>query len=181
MAEKIGVFGIGSLLMGDDGIAAWVIRELETGWRWPEHVEIVDLGTPGVELPTFVLDYDVAIFVDAVATGGAPGSIELYERAEILRHAPGIRLSPHDASLRETLLTFELAEVGPTEVVLVGVTPSATRSGIGLSPEVQAAVPRVVEVVRDLLSLHGVESEPRPHDPHELPWWEAMPEACGIT
>lgn len=52
----VAVLGLGNVLMGDDGFGPTVIRELEAAWTPHPEVELLDLGTPGLDLLPFVSD-----------------------------------------------------------------------------------------------------------------------------
>ena len=113
------------------------------------------------------------ILIDVVKTEGKPGELRLYRKEEILRHAPGPRVSPHDPGVKETLLALQFAGNDPGEVLLVGVIPDRIDFEIGLSPRVQRALPTVEAAVLEELSRLGrkvTAREPRP--PAEI-WWES--------
>ncbi len=42
---RIGVLGVGNILMGDDGIGPFVVRILEARYEFPPNVVLHDLGT----------------------------------------------------------------------------------------------------------------------------------------
>jgi hydrogenase maturation protease len=46
-ARRIGVLGVGNVLMGDDGIGPFVLKILESRYEFPPNVVLHDLGTPG--------------------------------------------------------------------------------------------------------------------------------------
>jgi hydrogenase maturation protease len=168
----VAIFGIGNVLVGDDAVGPTVVNQLDALWEFPEGVFIEDLGTPSLDLAGRLSGLDAVIFVDAVSAREVPGTICIYRRDEILKHPPGLRLSPHDPSLKETLLTMEFIGDGPKEVILVGIVPKTTE-GFGLTEEVRAALPAAEAAVLELLERMGVEplrrSAPRP----TTPWWHA--------
>ncbi len=45
---RIGVLGVGNILMGDDGIGPFLVRILEARYEFPPNVVLHDLGTPGL-------------------------------------------------------------------------------------------------------------------------------------
>ena len=78
--------------------------------------------------------------MDVVKSQGDPGEIRLYRRDEILKHAPGVRTSPHDPGVKEALLSLEFAGEDP-EVLLVGVIPDKVEHARGMTDAVRAAIP----------------------------------------
>jgi len=161
MDAPLAVFGIGNVLLHDDAFGPQVISEIRSRWIVPEGVVVEDIGTPGLELSTFLAGHARIILVDAIAGDGPPGTIQSFDRDAIVRHPTGIRLGPHDPSLGETLLTMQLMEDGPSEVTLLGAVPSSTEPGIGLCDEVRTAASRVAEIIVEQLRAEGVAIEPR--------------------
>lgn len=173
MSGPVGVFGIGNVLLGDDAIGPSVARWLEARFEFPPDVVVEDLGTPGLEMPTHLAGHRTIILIDAVAGTEEPGTIKRYDREAILRHAPGIRLSPHDPALKETLLMLELTGQGPGEVRLVGVVPGNTNMGVGLTDPVRDSIEPAALAVLEELARIGVEAVPREGSPAAHLWWDA--------
>ena len=174
---RIGVIGLGNVLMGDDAFGPWVVETLLAEYDFPEGVAVEDLGTPGLDLMPWVTDLEALVLVDTVRSDAKPGTLRLYRRDEILRHPPQPRLSPHDPALKEALLTAEFAGRGPREVLLVGAVPETTAMGVLLSAALRAAVPAAAEAVLTELARLG-----RPATRRNTPlspdiWWACPPEA----
>jgi hydrogenase maturation protease len=169
---KVGILGIGNVLVGDDAVGPTVVNHLDALWEFPEGVVVEDMGTPSLDLASKISDYDGVIFVDAVSTKADPGTIRIFTLEEILKHPPGLRLSPHDPSLKETLLTIQLLDRYPRQIVLVGVVPKST-TGFGMTPEIEAAVPRVADAVLEQLAKLGVAARRRDVPRPDVPWWSA--------
>lgn len=144
---KTAVYGIGNILLGDDGVGPAVVRHLAATAALPSGITLEDLGTPSLDLPAYLAGYDRVVFVDAVAADAPPGTIRLYSRAEIVATQPGIRISPHEPSINDALIVLDFAGTAPREVVLVGIVPSTLDGGMQLSPAVAAAVARAGEAV----------------------------------
>jgi hydrogenase maturation protease len=168
----IRVLGLGNVLMSDDGFGPYVARVLEAFYEFPDDVEVIDVGTPGLDLTPYLLDTDAVIFVDTVTADGAPGDTRVYDRSEILKYPPRVRTGPHDPALKEALLTVDAAGAGPVVVTLIGVIPKWIATGVALSPPVSQSVTTVARMVIDELDRLGVRAVPRavPRRPHI--WWE---------
>lgn len=175
MPPVIRVLGLGNVLTGDDGFGPAVVAVLQAAYDWPAHVEVIDVGTPGLDLTPFVSGAAVVVFVDTVKSQGAPGDLRLYDKAEILRHAPQPRVGPHDPGVKEVLLMLDFAGTGPADVLLVGAIPLATPASPGLSPPVRAAIAPAVRAVVEALRARGVEPVERPLAAPLQPWWEVAP------
>jgi len=145
---KAAVYGIGNILMGDDGIGPAVVAYLSSNFTLDPEVTVEDLGTPSLDLPNYLSGYDTVIFIDAVAADAPPGTIRLYSREEIVATPPGIRISPHEPTINDALIVLDFAGGAPRDVVLVGVVPQTLDGGMTLSPAVAGAVPRAAAAVR---------------------------------
>lgn len=174
-AGRIGVIGLGNVLMGDDAFGPWVVQTMLAEYAFPGDVSVEDLGTPGLDLMPYVADLEALVLVDTVRSSAPPGTIRLYRRDELLKHAPHARLSPHDPGVKEALLTAEFAGQGPREVLLVGAVPADTAMGVRLSPALREAVPRAVAEVLGELERLGRPAVPRPTPGIPGIWWEREP------
>ena len=177
-ARRIVLLGLGSVLMGDDAFGPWALKQLAARWELPPEVELLDAGTPGPELGHYLLGLDGLVVLDTVrggkprGAGSRPGRVLAYRREEILKNLPAPRLSPHDPSLKDALLTADLAGDPPREVLLVGVVPQRVELGAGLSPPVRDAWDAVEEAVVGELRRLGIELTPRPVPAAPDVWWE---------
>ncbi len=169
---RVVVLGIGNVLNGDDGLGPYVARTLQAGWDLDGDAEVLDAGTPGMDLVSMLHGTEAAILVDAVRDRGAPGDVNRYDRQEILAVGPKTAMSPHEPGIREALLTLDFRGGGPTDVVLLGAIPESIDLGTGLSGTLRGAVPALVEgVLADLRRLGiGARRLATPRDPDI--WWE---------
>jgi hydrogenase maturation protease len=171
-SKPIRILGIGNVLCTDDGLGPYAVKVLEAEYLVPEGVEIVDLGTPGIDLTPFLADTRMVMVLDTVRGDGPPGSLRLLRDAEIVAAPPPPRMSPHEPGLREALMATELSDSSPDEILFIGVVPECTGQGTRLSDAVRSAVPRVVEIVTAELGRLG-----RPAVRRDVPgavdiWWE---------
>src|SRR5918911_4092433 len=82
---RIGVIGLGNVLMGDDAFGPYVIQVLEAAYALPSNVSARDLGTPSLDLTGYIEDFDALVVVDTVHSRGEPGELRRYARAELLQ------------------------------------------------------------------------------------------------
>ena len=149
------VLGLGNTLMGDDGFGPAVVREFEETYEFDESVEVVDLGTPGLDLTPWFADVSHIIIVDTVKAALPPGSVRIYEKDEVMKHAPLARVSPHDPGVKETLATLDFAGRAPETVTVIGAVPGLVGLSLELSQPVQLAVPGAVQAIRTILERFG--------------------------
>ncbi len=169
---RIRVIGLGNVLMRDDAFGPYVVRLLDAFYVMPAEVQVVDVGTPGLDLIPYVCGAEVLIIVDTVRADGAPGDIRVFRTADILADAVQPRLGPHDPGVKEALLTAAVAGLAPQEVLLVGVIPQSVETGIELSPAVRSSLAPVVAWVVAELTARGAGPALRPDPLDPAPWWE---------
>ena len=167
------VLGLGNVLMSDDGLGPAVLRAFDEQYAVGTDVTVVDLGTPGLDLSPWLADAERVILIDTVNAPLPPGSIRLYEKDDLLRQTPGVRVSPHDPGVKETLMALEFAGRSPRDVVLVGIVPEVTTMGLELTPAVAAAVPPAVLAVVKALERMGATVSRRAQALAVEPWWSA--------
>ena len=142
------VLGVGNLLLSDEGVGVHLVRRL-AALDLPEDVEVLDGGTAPLQALHDVRDLDRLIVVDATRLSAPPGTIVRLTAADV---APSQgRVSLHDFAMHDALLTWQTWGLDPEAVVLLGVCPGRVEMGDALSPEVEAALPRLVSAVCDEL------------------------------
>ena len=137
---RIGVLAVGSVLMGDGGIGPFIVKILESRYEFPENVVPHDLGTPGLGITSFFVDYDAIILIDSVSAKREPGSVKRYRRDQLVRVSIPQRVSPHDPALVEGLLFAELSGHCPREVLLVGIVPDSAFKAPAFSSSKTSAI-----------------------------------------
>lgn len=159
--KRVLIAGIGNAWQRDDGFGSEVARRLE-GRELPDGIAVIDFGTGGLDLAYQVMyGYDGLLMIDVSRQGGSPGTLYVIEVDE--DEVPGgpvqdgEALNPH-AMDPETVLRFIKITGGwPGKVVIVACEPETVdEMGVGLTPVVEEAVERAVELVletaRELLT-----------------------------
>jgi hydrogenase maturation protease len=164
-------------LLGDDGVGPYVTRLLAARYDFEDGVEIVDLGTPALDLIDHFAANDAVILIDSVApdhdsNGAGAGTVALYRKADIMRQSPSVRMDPHSPALVDALLSAELFGVAAADVLLVGIKAETFDVGCNLSQPVKASLEMAIaEVLRELDRLSV--KHRRREQPAELGiWWE---------
>lgn len=153
------VLGIGNLIMSDDGAGVRVIQHLVDNYRFPPGVTVLDGGTLGLDLLPQLEGIDRLLIVDAVNTGGAPGTLVRLTGAEI-PIVMETKLSPHQMGLKDLLAVAMLQGIKPPEMVLLGIQPGNIELGMDFSPAVAAKFDTLVENVLRELEDWDIKAEP---------------------
>lgn len=160
------ILGLGNLLLQDEGIGVHVVEHIQQHYRLPDEVRVLDGGTIGLGLLTYLEGVERLIVVDAVEAAQPPGSIVRLADNEIPTFF-GRGISQHQVGLADLLAVARLRDITPHEVVLIGVQPASLEVGVTLSPVVAARLTEAVEMVLHELARWGVGVDDIQHNvPH---------------
>ncbi len=150
---RVLVVGIGNAWAGDDGIGPEIVRRLQANYATTAvvqrgeavHLAFRIMPHPDVTLIETLADCDVLVIVDAVKSGAPPGTIHCQAwQPNVLSSRQVERSSSHGWGVREILGLAHTLECLPTKVILWGIEAAAVEPGAGLSPELVAALPDIV-------------------------------------
>ena len=143
--KKTLILGLGNILMGDEGVGVQIAEQLAFQ-TLSDEVEVIDGGTAGYELLSFLEGRERVIIVDAVKTKDKPGAVYKMDLS-ILEDGAHMHLSLHQIGLKKIFKMASLMEINP-EVTLVGIVPKDYQSyKIGLSKEVEEAIPMAIKAI----------------------------------
>lgn len=164
MCRHVTILGIGSTLMGDDGVGVLAAERLREA-ALPEGIEVVASGLIGLDLVYALEDVEAAVVIDAADFGGEPGRIEVTS-PDCLSELGVERLAAsHTIGLAEALTMLRLTGVAP-EIRLVCVQPADVSPREGLSPALAACLDDVCSAaLKAAIELADGGSEDASHRP----------------
>jgi hydrogenase maturation protease len=148
------VLGIGNLLRSDDGVGLHVIEKLGE-----ENLAAgVDLkeASSGLDMLDAIKGYDRLILVDAIKSGGEPGSIYKLSKEEF-----GTVPTVHSFSTHLNMDFFSMVQLGeklfpgqiPEDMVIIAIeAENITTISDKCTPKVERAIAEVVDLIKRLLS-----------------------------
>lgn len=140
------VLGVGNPLLADDGTGLVLLEGVRARGPWPRGVELADGGTDGLALLPALADASGAVVLDAVRTGGSPGTVHC-ARDDAVPRLYARPVSPHQVGVGEVLAAAALSGCLPPRLALVGIEPLRTGGPcLGLSPPVVAALGHAVDL-----------------------------------
>ncbi|MBI5085213.1 MAG: hydrogenase maturation protease [Acidobacteria bacterium] len=147
------VLGLGNQLLGDDGAGLRLLELLEAGQGRAANVESLGGGTPAVEfidggtqglaLLGTIENRQGLLILDAVGSGSA-GEVHSLDARDLAALRARRASTAHEGNALELLEAATLLGVAPARTVVVGITPAMLKTGIGLSPPVEAALPEAL-------------------------------------
>ncbi len=158
MAERMLIIGVGNLLLKDEGVGVQVARELQKRALPPE-VEVCDGGVGGVGLLDYFQGASRLLLIDAAEMGLKPGAVVRFTPREVKDSGHAVKFSTHDVGIAEVLKLAQALGLCPEEVEIIGIQPEEISWEEGLSPAVQASLPRVVEMVMKEISSNFIVPE----------------------
>jgi hydrogenase maturation protease len=131
---------IGNTLRGDDGIAQAVCNALPDAVA--ESLCRFDLGSYTNLLPLCLAGHEVAIILDAVATGDTPGSVTILDLSDPTRAcSAGSINATHALSLADELQLAGLTGCLPGKTLFFGIEVEDPGWGRGLSEVLRSKLP----------------------------------------
>ena len=147
-AAEQAVVGVGSMVMGDDGVGYHAVERLRDR-SLPGGVTATHAGTTAFLALEAMSGADRAVVVDALALDEAPGTVREFRLHDQPEAAPEVTM--HDFSFSDALAVGDAAYDLPEEVFLVGVVPERLEPAVELSETVAAALPDLVSRIETRL------------------------------
>lgn len=148
----VAVIGVGRGFRGDDSAGLEAVRRwqhLQPVTSQRQDIRVARVEEPGLELLDLLEGMDAAILVDAVITGAPPGTLRVVSPDDLaeIRAAPA---SAHGWGVAEALMLGRTLDprAADIEIRILGIEAARTEMGTGLSPEVEAALPRACETIQ---------------------------------
>ena len=148
---KILVAGVGNLLKHDDGLGIHLIEKLKE-INLPDNVEIMDLGTSGMDILYHSENFDKIIFLDAIKVGKSPGTVYRIKPRDVEVGENSLRdiiyMSMHEIDLEKVIALGRKLGQMPNDIVIIGCEPKETNMiKIALTKEVKTAIPNIIQLV----------------------------------
>jgi hydrogenase maturation protease len=160
MLPRITLIGLGNILMRDEGVGVHAVRYIQENCAVPPELEIVDGGTSGLDLLSFIEGRDRVLFVDSVNFDREPGYIGVLTNGQIPALF-GVKDSLHHMGLMDVLAAAQLLDKLPGQMSLIGIQPHTIGIGLELTPTIQARLKPLVDQILDQMTVWGLKLERR--------------------
>lgn len=142
MNKKL-ILGVGNRYRRDDGVGPAVIDRL------PEMagVDVCTASGEGVSLMHRWQGYETVMVIDAVSSGGQPGTLYCFDISDETLPVSFFHYSSHAFGLAEAVEMARVLNWLPPDLIVFGVEGQDFGSGEGLSPAVAAVLPELVQKI----------------------------------
>ncbi|MEZ5652342.1 MAG: hydrogenase maturation protease [Burkholderiaceae bacterium] len=153
VGNRILVLGLGNRLLSDDAAGPIVVdRLLDSAVTVADDAVIVrDGGTMGLSLLPEIQDAWGFVAVDAASFGAPPGTVRVFEGADMDALLVGSKKTAHEVALADLMAAAELSGSRPGRRALVAVQPVSVILGMAPTPAVRAAIDDMVIEVEALI------------------------------
>ena len=158
MPPRVTLIGLGNILMRDEGVGVHAVRYIQENYAVPPELEIVDGGTSGLDLLSFIEGRDRVLFVDTVNFDREPGHIGVLTNGQIPALS-GVKDSLHHMGLMDVLAAAQLLDKLPVRMTLIGIQPHTIGIGLELTPTIQARLKPLVDQILDQMAVWGLKLE----------------------
>ncbi len=155
--KKIGILGIGNLIVGDEGFGVHTVHYLEENFEFPDNVVVKDGGTAGIYMSPFLEECDPIFVIDVVDIDAEPGSMHYYSSDDVKAGKISTRMSPHQLGLLEVLEICKLRDAAPETMEFYCVVPKVLETSTELSDVVAPRVKEISEILLKRLAEIGVQ------------------------
>jgi hydrogenase maturation protease len=143
---RILVIGIGNAYRGDDAVGLSVTRRLQRAVD--DEILIQEESGEGTALLEAWAGVDLVILVDAVRSGGEPGTVYRFDAHGQALPGEFFRYSTHAFGVADAVELARALHRLPHRLVVYGIEGKTFAAGVGLSPAVEEAVEHVVTQVQ---------------------------------
>jgi len=151
-AVRTAIIGIGNPMMADDGIGPRLISELQGACPC---VELIDIGTGGMQLVHLLAQYGSVLIIDSADMGLAPGECRVFSPEEVVSLKETRAYSLHDWDLMRSIEISRNLGEAPDRILILAVQPSSLDMREGLSASLELGIPAYIKQLKKALhSLH---------------------------
>ena len=158
--NSIVVLGVGNILLTDEGLGVHVVKELKENYNFTPEISLIDGGTMGMELLTYMRGMKRILLIDAINGGEAPGTVYEFPHRELEQYFTE-HISVHEVGMQDILRIRAIQENPLEDAIVIGVEPESLEIGFEPSAAVQQALPEVKARVLSVLRGWGIQIEPK--------------------
>lgn len=158
--NSIILLGVGNILLTDEGLGVHVVNEMRKEYTFSPEIGIIDGGTMGMELLSYMRGMKKLLLVDAVNGGEEPGTVYEFPHRDMETYFTD-HISVHEVGMQDILRIRALQDDPLEDAMVIGVEPESLDIGLEVSDTVKNVLPDVKQRVIGVLKTWGVEVTPQ--------------------
>ncbi len=158
--NSIILLGVGNILLTDEGLGVHVVNEMRKEYTFSPEIGIIDGGTMGMELLSYMRGMKKLLLVDAVNGGEEPGTVYEFPHRDMETYFTD-HISVHEVGMQDILRIRALQDNPLEDAMVIGVEPESLDIGLAVSDTVKNVLPDVKQRVIGVLKTWGVEVTPQ--------------------
>jgi hydrogenase maturation protease len=169
--HTVSIIGLGNVFLGDDGFGPLAVESFRCHYVCGPEVEVIDLGTPGVDLAPYLYGRKLVVIVDAVHANISPRAVSVFCEDDFLSSNACFRITGHDPGLWDTLTHLRLADCGPSELIVIGAAPESCEFGDGPGESMLSLASEATSTIAQELARRSIVCNPRSVALQPNLWW----------
>ncbi len=154
--NQITLLGVGNILLQDEGLGVHAVNKIKDEYNFSPSINIIDGGTMGMELLSYMEGTDYLLVVDAIDGGEEPGFMYTFTHEDTDRYMSD-SISVHEVGVQDILRIRALQERPFSDVVIMGIQPQSLELGLEVTETIQAVLPLLEESILNQLRLWQVQ------------------------
>lgn len=151
IGSEVLIIGIGNEHRGDDGVGIAVARKMKHALP---QISVIEQSGEGTALLEAWRDAEMVVVIDAVFSGGTPGTVHRFDAHEGALPTKRFRSSSHEFGLPQAVELARILNMLPPHLIIYGVEGKNFEPDTLLSSEVEHIVNKVAEEIgRELKSI----------------------------
>jgi hydrogenase maturation protease len=167
--RAVSVIGLGNVFLGDDGFGPLAVETFRSQYQCGSDVEVLDLGTPGLDLAPYLFGRKLVVIVDSVKANLRAGAV--FCEDDFASSRASIRVTGHDPGLWDTLTHLRLASCAPSELIVIGAAPESCAFGDGPSAAMFNVAGEAAASIAQVLRHRGIVCNLREMATRPNLWW----------
>jgi hydrogenase maturation protease len=143
------VIGVGNEYRSDDGVGLMVARRLAE--MDLEGICVIRISGEGTGLLEAWQDWEMVVLVDAVSSGGEPGTVYRIDANNLDAGDVLAGISTHGFGIGEAIRLARAIGQLPPWLIIYGIEGKRFDPGLGLSPEVEGSMSELLEDILEEL------------------------------
>lgn len=170
-SNAVAIIGLGNVFLGDDGFGPLAVEAFRCQCSFGPEVEVLDLGTPGLDLAPYLYGRKLVVIVDAVQANLPFRAVSTFCEDDFTLSRASLRVTGHDPGLWETIKHLRLADCGPSELIVIGAHPEACAFGDAPSDAMRNLAVEAAATIARALRDRGVACSQRKIALRPDLWW----------